>query len=269
MMKKTVLGITMMVLSAFGLTAMAQNNNCAQNCGNQSAACNVACSNCPDCKECPGKANCKECPGKANCKECPGKANCKECPGKANCKECPGKAVCTAAGNCPADSAVCCKGARRSRCVAAGKNGAHKFNRAAVSAFNHKGGGKLNRDLKGDRKFDVRTNLFEGIELTADQQSRINDLDSKMAAERKAAREVAKEKKAEVKSDMSKSREEIRATYEKELKSILTEEQYAKYQLNQKNMQARKASLGDARKMKADLRTGTPVKEADKKTASK
>ena len=105
-----------------------------------------------------------------------------------------------------------------------------------------------------DKQQKLTTTLFNGITLTPEQQSRLDELNRKMASERQQARKEMEQKKAEAKAAQKKVREQARADYDKSVKEILTAEQYAKFELNQKEMQARKAAKAEARKAKCEAR---------------
>lgn len=125
--------------------------------------------------------------------------------------------------NCNPDSCV-----KRNNCPAVQKGKCHKNGKFK----NKKGkGGKgiAFRDSKSPRlnksKFrmhDRQLDPFAGIELTAEQQKKLDNL----KADRRKEAAKLKEKTAEEKR-------EIRAEFDKKIKGILTEEQYAKYKANQ------------------------------------
>ncbi|MDE5902121.1 MAG: hypothetical protein K2O78_05700 [Muribaculaceae bacterium] len=111
---------------------------------------------------------------------------------------------------------------------------------AFAKAKAKKGGARLARLNKAGKRDKINSSLFNGIELNADQKSKLQALDQKMATERKA--------------EAKKMKEEARSAYNKGVKDILSADQYAKFELNQKAMQAKKAEKQEARKLKSDAR---------------
>lgn len=106
-----------------------------------------------------------------------------------------------------------------------------------------------NKDKKDkkDRKSGMRKgnpdrmNAFEGIELTADQQTKIQKLRAEQKANRMADKEAKKAAKKEAK-------EQSRKEYNEAVAKILTPEQYAQYQANCEKMKAQKKEKKDRKK---------------------
>lgn len=103
-----------------------------------------------------------------------------------------------------------------------------------------RGGARIARIDKADRRNKISSSLFNGIELNADQKTKLQALDRKIATERK--------------TEAKKVREEARSAYINGVKDILTAEQYAKFELNRKTMQAKKTEKQEARKLKEEAR---------------
>lgn len=98
-----------------------------------------------------------------------------------------------------------------------------------------------------------RASLFEGITLSDAQQQKLTTLDNKVKAERQEAMAKAKAEREKAIAKADKERSKARADYDKALSDILTPEQYAKYQENQKALQAKRMEKRAAKeaKMKA------------------
>lgn len=132
----------------------------------------------------------------------------------------------------------------------------------AVSAFGFQAFAQNNAPAAADNSPKTKTekaekahkaNLFEGIDLTADQQSKLTALREqrmKERAERKAQRtaDASAAKKTDRKKDMAKAdgakkqpgaRSEARAKQLAAIKEILTPEQYTKYLENSVTMSPR------------------------------
>lgn len=115
-----------------------------------------------------------------------------------------------------------------------------KTDRQPAFAKAKKGGTRIARIDKADRRNKISSSLFNGIELNADQKTKLQALDRKIATERK--------------TEVKKVREEARSAYINGVKDILTAEQYAKFELNRKTMQAKKTEKQEARKLKEEAR---------------
>lgn len=89
-------------------------------------------------------------------------------------------------------------------------------------------GKKGDKKCKGHKK-GPRMNPFEGIELTAEQQQKIDKLKSDR-----------KEKREQEKRDKADKRKKEREAFNKELESILTPDQMAQYNANCEKIAAKK-----------------------------
>lgn len=81
---------------------------------------------------------------------------------------------------------------------------------------------------KGDKRKKrqhQRLDVFNGIELTADQKAEINKLDVEK-----------KEKMAQSREEAQKNRKKVENDYDKKLKKILSDEQYSKYLSNKERI---------------------------------
>lgn len=107
-------------------------------------------------------------------------------------------------------------------------------------------------------------NPFEGLNLTADQKTKLDALRQQCAADRKQAKEQAKERKDRDRKDRMESYRQMRADRLAKIKNILTPEQYVKFlenqyvdarqSLNKVERSDRKAFRSDARKMRRDAK---------------
>ena len=98
-----------------------------------------------------------------------------------------------------------------------------------------KKGGKEGKKVKDGNKAERkqgRTTPFTGIELTADQQQKID----KIQADRKSTQEKAKEEKKAAK-------EQERKAYDQQIAQVLTPDQYKIYESNKANMRAHKKHI--------------------------
>ena len=90
-------------------------------------------------------------------------------------------------------------------------------------------------------------NPFEGIELTAEQQTQIEELQKSLRPEKREGADKEKlsdEQKKELRKEMAFSRENIKAKYLEGVKNILTPEQYVKFL---ENNYLQSATNGDPR----------------------
>lgn len=214
-MKKHLFTLAMGLLLAGGATAFAQSadacakKDCKSTCTPK--ICSRTCAN-PDTCICPEQVPMDEAaPAQPACRPTRDGRG----PGKGGCApQTPGQ--------------KCCKADK------AGKHG--KFDKA----------GKHGKAGKGDRKFgkkgDFKKAAFEGIELTPQQQVQFDNLSQKQHEKSAKVKADAKKAKEKAKADKKKKSLKNREAYEKEVKKILTPEQYAKYQENVKALKARKAS---------------------------
>ncbi len=135
-----------------------------------------------------------------------------------------------------------------------GKKDGKKFDRdgrkCGEPGFCHKGEGHMHKAGKGDRS----KKLFEGITLSDAQQQKLDDFNAKVKADRDAAKAKMKEEKQKMRENAKKDREQFRAEYDKGISDILTPEQYAKYQENQKAMQLKKEEKRAAKEAKMKAR---------------
>lgn len=92
----------------------------------------------------------------------------------------------------------------------------------------NKEGKKAKDGNKAERK-KAHISPFTGIELTADQQQKID----KIQAERKSTRDKAKE-------DNKAAKEQERKAYDQQIAQVLTPDQYKIYESNKANMRAHK-----------------------------
>lgn len=107
-------------------------------------------------------------------------------------------------------------------------------------------------------------NPFEGLNLTADQKTKLDALRQQCAADRKQAKEQAKERKDRDRKDRMESYRQMRADRLAKIKNILTPEQYMKFlenqyvdarqSLNKVERSDRKAFRSDVRKMRRDAK---------------
>lgn len=93
-----------------------------------------------------------------------------------------------------------------------------------------KDGKKLKKDGKKGNARMQRMNPFDGIQLTAEQQAKLDAL----KAERKASKEAAKKASKE-------ARQAERKQFDEKVAKILTPEQYAQYEKNKKAQKVKKA----------------------------
>lgn len=77
-----------------------------------------------------------------------------------------------------------------------------------------------------DRQKQRCAALFEGITLTADQQSRIDKINSDRQAKSKAQREMKSKEKKEMKKQKAEARKACKKEYLSKMKEVLTPEQY-------------------------------------------
>lgn len=109
--------------------------------------------------------------------------------------------------------------------------------------------GKKHDGRRQGRNKQGQASLFEGIELTADQQKAIEAL----RQENRASREQAQK-------DAQAGREAKRQAFNDNLKNILTPEQYAKYEQNVAAANAKRENAGKQRgevtKARHDMRRG-------------
>lgn len=199
-MKKVVLGITLM-LSALGMTAVARTSS--QNNGN---VCNTTQQTVCNGQKCATQQVCKGdsvAIGKCKAHRHEGKKK-----HHGNKGAIVNDSVCLRKGNC----------------------------QPTVARYNPRHE-RIDRSFRHDKTGSA---LFNGIELNADQKSKLQALDRKIAGERRA--------------EAKKMKEEARSAYNKGVKDILTADQYAKFELNRKAMQAKKAEKQEARKLKSDAR---------------
>lgn len=229
-MKKILLGISMMLLSAISFTAAAQTQE-AKQCAKETCKQEQ----CDKAKKCDKKGECDKAAKKCD------KAG-KQC-------EKVGK-QCDKAAVCGKEAKKCCKGDSAARCPKGDKKIGFRHGMGDSKQISH------GKGLRGGRE-----RLFEGIELNETQKAQLEALDKKMAEDRKALKdsEVARgaEAKAEAKAAGKKAREE----YNLALKEILTEEQYAKYEANRDAMKVRMEAKKDFRNMKSDIRVKRPAVE--------
>ncbi len=152
-----------------------------------------------------------------NCNKCPEAPACcqkQQCPD--SCKQCDKKCLaksdtCTTAANCK----ECCKTVSDKKLVADKKKdfrGEH-------------------RGKKGFGKRMAPMDPFKGITLTAEQKQKVKALTQQARVDSQKARINNDEKNAE---DATK----IIAAYEKEIKNILTPEQFKQYQENKETMKS-------------------------------
>ncbi|MBD5180455.1 MAG: hypothetical protein HDT01_04065 [Bacteroidales bacterium] len=95
--------------------------------------------------------------------------------------------------------------------------------------------GHKNHSMNKGNKQGKRPDMFQGIELTADQQTALKNL-------REQNRKDSEQAKQERKAMDQKAREERMAKRDAELKKILTPEQYTKYQANIEELKAKRAN---------------------------
>lgn len=147
-----------------------------------------------------------------------------------------------------------------------GKDG-KKFDRHGKKGCDGKFAGKGEGRRHKAGKCDRRKMLFEGITLTEAQQQKLDAFDAKVKTEREAAKAKMEADKQKMREKADKEREQFRADYDKGLSEILTPEQYAKYQENQKAMQLKKeekrAAMKDG-KMKDHKKGGKDGKKGGK-----
>lgn len=231
-MKKVILGISMM-LAAFGMTAVARttagNNNC-----NSSACCNQQ-KVCDETRQCADKAVCPEarqCSDKAVCHGDSSTAPCRKNKAPRHGKKCRRQENLCGDSTCRNNCKQSCSASNRKR------EHRHHSDRRHADGMNEK----------------LTTTLFNDISLSAEQQTRIVTLKQEMTTKRDKAHIEMKKKTAEAKEAEAKAYQKAKADYEKGVKKVLTAEQYAQYELNQKEMEARMSARSEARKAKAEAR---------------
>lgn len=101
-----------------------------------------------------------------------------------------------------------------------------------------KGDKKGKRDIKDLKKGKIKPvmkapNLFEGITLTAEQQTKLDELNASMRPQRPEKKEgdqkLTDEQKKELKKEMNSKRGERKKKYLEGVKSILTPQQYTQF----------------------------------------
>lgn len=195
MMKKIIMALSLAAMLAIPATALAQNA------GN-------------------GKNTCK--PAKCSQTSCntPCNTNCN--PGCNPCDSC--TAACTPA--C-ANTPVCANGDNNGKACRKdfkgkhhGKKGHCKYSKKSMSQLDA-------------RNLPKGNPLMYGIELSADQQQKMQSFREQQKADRQKV-------KAEAASKNAKDREKRMAAYDKEMKKILTPEQYKQYEANKEAMKTRR-----------------------------
>lgn len=107
--------------------------------------------------------------------------------------------------------------------------------------------GKKDGKKKGDRKHGDKVdglNPFEGIQLTSEQQQKVDAL----KAERKAKMKAEKGKKEADKQAAKEARQQEKAQFDAQVAEILTPEQYTQYQSNCDSIKAKKQRMKAASK---------------------
>lgn len=206
-MKKLMLGISALMLSALSFNTFAATQS-------------------PESNE--GKKECTEqtCKKKSECK----KEECK----KSDCKK----------SDC-----------KKSEC----KKGDFKKGNKGGKDFAGRNGKKGQRYGKGKGRENMQAALFDGITLSAEQQQELQAL-------RVKAKDNAKKEKAEFAAKMKEKREKAREDYNKDVKKILSAEQYAKYEANQKALQAKRAEKKAAMQAKkTEKKAAMQAKKAEKR----
>lgn len=130
-------------------------------------------------------------------------------------------------------------------------------------------------DKKGDRKGPRMgrdghrghgPNLFEGIELTAEQKTALKDLREKEMANREQAMKDRKAEAEKNRQEMEKKRQAVMAEHDNAIKQILTPEQYTKYQANVEAAKARHEKM-EGRQPKGDRKDMKGKQRPDRKQA--
>ncbi|MBD5204715.1 MAG: hypothetical protein HDS82_07640 [Bacteroidales bacterium] len=116
----------------------------------------------------------------------------------------------------------------------------------------HKGGHK---GKKGGK------NPFAGIELTAEQQTKLTNLRDKSRATEMKIREDARTQENKIKQDAREQKKKARDEFDKEVKKILTPEQWTKFESNKAEMQKKHK---DASARKGDKSKGDKSKKGPK-----
>lgn len=100
-------------------------------------------------------------------------------------------------------------------------------------------------------KGNFRAKLFQGITLSEAQQQKLATLDNKMKSDRQEFKAKMRAEKQKMMEKAAKDGEKVRADYDNALKDILTPEQFATYEANQKAIatkRAEKRAAKDAKK---------------------
>ncbi|MBO4965108.1 MAG: hypothetical protein J6C81_02445 [Muribaculaceae bacterium] len=87
------------------------------------------------------------------------------------------------------------------------------------------------------RPFHKDYDAFQGITLTPSQQQKLNELNDKQRGKLKKEFNKAKEKREKMRAEAEKKRDKMRSSYEKDLREILTPEQYMQYKQNEAERQ--------------------------------
>lgn len=111
-----------------------------------------------------------------------------------------------------------------------------------------RGHGEKAQGKHGHGKKGQGFNPFEGIELTADQQSRIDALRAEQKAKHEAQRAERKEEKAAAKQEARAQREAQMNEFDAQVQTILTADQFQVYTANRQALKAKKEA---ARQMTA------------------
>lgn len=237
-MKKHLFALAMGLLLAGGATAFAQQaeacakKDCKSTCSPK--ICSRTCAN-PDTCICPEQVPMDEAaPAQPACRPTPDGRG----PGKGGC-----------APQTPGKDGKCCKADKAGKHGKTGKDGKH---------------GKAGKDgRKFGKKDDFRKAAFEGIELTPQQQVQFDKLSQKQHEKSAKVKADAKKAKEKAKADKKKKSLKNREAYEKEVKKILTPEQYAKYQDNVKALKAQRSSEKQVKKEGRKRLKGDRPRNAD------
>lgn len=159
---------------------------------------------------------------------------------------------------CPAKA---CRGENMKECKNLCENPGDKSECKAKFKAEGKKCGKQGKDFKKGKKQgkccegkearmgkhgkDRKQQLFQGITLNESQQQKLTALDAKVKAQRADAKAKMKEERQKLDKKKDENRAKFRAEYDKAIKDILTPEQYAKFQENQKIAQEKRAAKAD------------------------
>ncbi len=147
------------------------------------------------------------------------------------------------------------------------------FNSFAQAPQNkEKGEKKDKRELRDKQRPDrQRPNPFEGITLTADQQSKLEALNKECHKNDSVARSTEKQRREDMKKanrekgmEMMKARQQQKRDYLNKIKAILTPEQYVTFLENKVlNMPVVKDKMNRGDKQKKDRKDGDMRKKME------